>query len=348
VPPNGLALFCGYIGEQEGKQKKLMYTFEPLKPLVSGFYRCDSKFHLESLYEQLDEKHTFGFIVVDGNGVSFHTLNGNCRETLFRLEVSLPKKRGRGGQSSTRFARIRDQKRGWYTSKVAEIATAQFIDPSISMPNVKGIVIAGSAQLKEEVIAKLDMRLSSIIVAVVDIQYGGESGFNQAIHLTRDSLGNLKFVHEQKVISRLFDEISRDGHYSIGVEDTMYALINGLLDNLIIWNDLKSVRWELSKNGTEETKVHYLDEDKELEESSDWTITSKMALLDWVLEHYGEFGAQIELISDQTNVGAQFVRGFGGLGGLLRYQTELPSNNDQLNSNGEEEVEAGEEYEYTW
>jgi len=190
VPPNGLALFCGYIGEQEGKQKKLMYTIEPLKPLVSGLYRCDSKFHLESLYEQLDEKHIYGFIVVDGNGASFHTLNGNCRNTLYKIEVSLPKKHGRGGQSSTRFARIREEKRGWYTSKVAEITVAQFIDPSSSMPNVKGIIIAGSAQLKEEVQMKLDQRLSSIVLAVVDIQYGGESGFNQAIHLTRESLGN--------------------------------------------------------------------------------------------------------------------------------------------------------------
>jgi len=315
--------------------------------LISGLYRCDSKFHLEALYDQLEEKHTYGFIVVDGNGVSFHTLNGNCRKTLNRWEVSLPKKHGRGGQSKNRFARIREEKRGWYTSKVAENAVVQFINPATSMPNVKGMVIAGSAQLKEEVQIKLDQRLSSIVVAVVDIQYGGESGFNQAIHLTRDSLGNLKFIQEQKVISHLFDEISRDGHYAIGVQDTMYALHNGLLDNLIIWNDLKSVRWELTKNGSDETKVHYMDEDKELAESADWTIKSKMPLLDWVLEHYGEFGAKIDLISDQTDVGAQFVRGFGGLGGLLRYQTELPSATDPLTSSEDEEI-GHEEYEYTW
>jgi len=325
-----------------------MYAFEPLKPLVSGLYRCDSKFHVESLYEQLEEKHTYGFIVVDGNGASFHTLNGNCRETLYRVVVSLPKKHGRGGQSKNRFARIREEKRGWYTSKVAEIAIAQFIDSSTSMPSVKGIVIAGSAQLKEEVLMKLDQRLSSIVLSVVDIQYGGEAGFNEAIRLTRESLGNLKFIHEQKVISQLFDEINNtDGKYAIGVDDTMYALINGLLDNLIIWNDLQLVRWELTKTGTDETKVLYLAEDKKLEESSDWTIKSKMALLDWVLEHYGEYGARIEIISDQTDVGAQFVRGFGGLGGLLRYESELPSTNDQLISS-DNEIDGDEEYEYTW
>jgi len=323
-----------------------MYTFEPLKPLLSGLYRCDSKFHLESLYEQLEDKKTYGFIIVDGSGVSVHSLNGNARRNLYRLEVALPKKHGRGGQSSNRFARIREEKRGWYTSKVAEIAIAQFINPLTSMPCVQGIVLAGSAQLKEEIQAKLDPRLSAIVVAVVDIQYGGEAGFSQAIHLTRDSLGNLKFTHEHKVISRLFEEINLDGHYALGVDDTMYALTSGLLDTLLIWNDLRYMRWELVKSGGSATKVLYLQEDKEpLEDISDWTVKSKMAVLDWVLEYYSDFGAQIELVSDQTDVGAQFVKGFGGLAGLLRYQTELPSINDQLITDEEDEQD---DYEYTW
>jgi len=80
-----------------------MRVIEPLKPLVSGLYRCDDRFHLEALYEQLEEKNTYGFIVVDGNGVTLHSLNGNSRKNIFRLEVSLPKKHGRGGQSSNRF-----------------------------------------------------------------------------------------------------------------------------------------------------------------------------------------------------------------------------------------------------
>jgi len=321
-----------------------MAVIEPLKPLVSGLYRCDDKFHLETLYDQLEEKNTYGFIVVDGNGVTLHSLNGNSRKNLFRLEVSLPKKHGRGGQSKNRFARIREEKRGWYTSRVCEIAINHFIDPSTSLPNVSGIVLAGSAQLKEDVLLKLDQRLSRIVVSVVDIQYGGESGFNQAINLTKNNLGNLKFVHEQKIISNLFEEINKDGHYAIGVEDTLYALTSGLLDNLIIWNDLPTVRWELVKTSDSSvTKVLYLEEGKCWEENQDWTVKSNMPLLDWVLEHYGEFGADLELISDQTDVGAQFVKGFGGLGGLLRYQSELPSTALEVPEESEES-----ECEYTW
>jgi len=80
-----------------------------------------------------------------------------------------------------------------------------------------------------------------------------------------------------------------------------------------------------------------------MKKNQDWTVKSSMPLLDWILEHYGEFGAEIELISDQTDVGAQFVKGFGGLGGLLRYQTELPSTTFELPEEKEES-----DYEYTW
>lgn len=346
MPPNGLALFCGYIGEQEAKQKKMMYVFEPLKPLMSGLYRCDSKYHLETLYEQLEEKHVYGFIIVDGNGVTMHTLNGNSKRTLCKIDVSLPKKHCRGGQSKNRFARIREEKRGWYTSQVSEVAVAKFINPVTSLPNISGLVLAGSAQLKEEVLSKLDPRLSAIVTAVVDIQYGGESGFNQAVQLTKDTLGNLKYIREQQSISRLFEEINHDGSYAIGTNDTMYALTNGLLDTLIIWNDLKPIRWELTKSSNNnETKIVYLNENDNLEDSSDWTVKSKMPLLDWILDHHLEFGSKIELVSDETDVGAQFVKGFGGLAGILRYQSDLPSNNEQLI---EENNESEEEYEYTW
>ena len=41
----------------------------------------------------------FGFIVMDGNGALFGTLQGNTRDVLHKFTVDLPKKHGRGGQS---------------------------------------------------------------------------------------------------------------------------------------------------------------------------------------------------------------------------------------------------------
>lgn len=93
-----------------------------------------------------DEK--FGFIVVDGNGALFGIVQGNNREILQKITVELPKKHRKGGQSSVRFARLRDEKRHNYLRKVAELCTFHFI--SNDVPNVVGLVLAGSANFKTE------------------------------------------------------------------------------------------------------------------------------------------------------------------------------------------------------
>jgi peptide chain release factor subunit 1 len=300
------------------------------------------------LYQQLEGNKTFGYMIIDGNGFTFHLLNGNSSKTIYRLEVNLPKKHGRGGQSQKRFEKNREIKRGWYTSRIAEAAISHFINPVTCVPNVTGIVLAGSAQLKDEVLLKLDQRLSRIVVAVVDIQYGGVSGFNQAVSLTKENIGNMKFVQEQETISGLMTEISKDGQYAIGIDDTMYAVTSGTLDTLILWDNLSFSRIELVKtlSPSDPPKILYLPPDKKIPENfaQEWTVKSNVLLLDWILEHYNEFGCRLELVSDQTDVGSQFVKGFGGLGGLLRYQVELPSNSpvDESASNEEDE------YDYDW
>jgi len=82
--------------------------------------------------------------------------------------------------------------------------------------------------------------------------------------------------------------------------------------------------------------VYYQTEQKP--EENDWTVVSCCPLLDWILDHYKEFGVSIQLFSDQTSIGSQFVKGFGGLGGFLRYGVDLPSIT----------VEPDEEEEYVW
>ena len=46
-------------------------------------------------------------------------------------------------------------------------------------------------------------RLQAKIIKVVDVSYGGENGFNQAIELAAESLTNVKFIQEKKLIGML-------------------------------------------------------------------------------------------------------------------------------------------------
>merc|ERR1711959_754105 len=111
-------------------------------------YLSGNKFITDGLRELIQSDQKVGFIIMDGNGALFGTLAGNTREILHKFSVDLPKKHGRGGQSALRFARLRLEKRHNYVRKVAETATQMFI--TNDKVNVQGIVLAGSADFKND------------------------------------------------------------------------------------------------------------------------------------------------------------------------------------------------------
>jgi len=210
IPDNGLILYTGTILTYDGKEKKVNIDFEPFRPIKTSLYLCDNKFHTEALSELIVSENKYGFIIMDGSGALFGSLSGSTREVLYRFSVELPKKHGRGGQSALRFARLRIEKRHNYIRKVAEFAVQNFV--SGDRPNIAGLVLAGSADFKTELsqFDIFDQRLRSIILAILDVSYGGENGFNQAIENSAESLSNVRFIQEQKLICRFFDEIAKD------------------------------------------------------------------------------------------------------------------------------------------
>jgi len=331
VPNNGLVIYCGTIITDEGKEKKVNIDFEPFKPINTSLYLCDNKFHTEALNELLESDDKFGFIVMDGSGSLFGTLSGNSREVLHKITVDLPKKHGRGGQSALRFARLRIEKRHNYVRKVAELATQFFIN--VDRPSVTGLILAGLADFKNELAESemFDLRLKQIVVKIVDVQYGGENGFNQAIELSGDSLLNVKFIQEKKLISQYFEEISQDtGKYCFGINDTLQALELGAVHTLIVWENLETIRYVLKASSGDEivkhlNKIqsqqaeHFIDKDT----SENMEIIDATPLIEWFANNYKKFGANLQIVTNKSQEGSQFCKGFGGIGGLLRYRVDF-------------------------
>jgi len=332
VPPNGLVVYCGTIVTEEGKEKKVNIDFEPFKPINTSLYLCDNKFHTEALTALLADDNRFGFIVMDGNGALFGTLQGNTRDVLHKFTVDLPKKHGRGGQSALRFARLRMEKRHNYVRKVAETAVQLFI--SNDKPNISGMILAGSADFKTELSQSdmFDPRLQAKIIKLVDVSYGGENGFNQAIELAAESLANVKFIQEKKLINSYFDQISQDtGKYCFGVEDTLRALEMGAVETLICWENLDIQRYSLKNHASGEQKILHLTTEQEKDKTHftdketgvELELEESMPFLEWLANNYKSFGATLEIITDRSQEGSQFVRGFGGIGGMLRYKVDF-------------------------
>ncbi|KAL4753833.1 hypothetical protein BDW72DRAFT_209578 [Aspergillus terricola var. indicus] len=331
VPPNGLVVYCGEIITSEGKERKINIDFEPFKPINTSLYLCDNKFHTEALSELLESDQKFGFIIMDGNGALFGTLSGNTREILQKLSVDLPKKHGRGGQSALRFARLREEKRHNYVRKIAELAVQNFI--TNDKVNVAGIILAGSADFKNDLNQSdmFDQRLQAKVIKVVDVSYGGENGFNQAIELSAETLSNVKFVQEKKLIGKYFEEISQDtGKVCYGVEDTLKALELGACETLIVYENLDVTRWVLKNSEGNEVVVHTTkaqEENKEFfldkDTGAEMEVVDQSSFLEWLAENYKDFGATLEFVSDKSSEGNQFVKGFGGIGAILRYKVNF-------------------------
>ncbi|KAF4401229.1 hypothetical protein G4B88_014070, partial [Cannabis sativa] len=326
VPPNGLALYTGTTVTEDGKEKKVTHEIVPFKPINTSLYICDKRFHTEALSHLLESDDTFGFIIMDGGGYLFGTLSGNTRAVLHRATVDLPKKHGRGGQSALRFSRLRMESRHNYVTKTAEKATELFIDQKTNMPNVAGLVLAGSADLKAD--------LMSCILKVVDISHGGETGFNQAIELSSEILSNVKFIKQNLLMENFFKQVEQDTQkYVYGLDDTMKILEFGAIEKLIVWESLDMNRYVLKNRLTEEIIVKLLNKEQEtdpssfrdLATSSELETVESMALLEWLANEHKQFGCSLELVTDKSQEGSKFCKGYGGIGGILRYQLDISS-----------------------
>jgi peptide chain release factor subunit 1 len=309
IPPNGLALFCG-IALDDNQEKKISIAFEPIKPLTCSVYMCDSLFHVDMLEKMMTNNQRYGFIIVDGKGALYSTLCGNHKETLYSFDVDLPSKHGRGGQSALRFARLRIEAHNNYIRKVAEAATKHFITNDV--PNVKGIIFAGAAQFKDKIQNSdlLDQRIKNIIIASVDISYGGESGFEQAVQQSSAILSDVKYLDEKRILLDFMTEISKDtDKYVYGLNETIDALENGAVEKCIVY-----------EGSTLMIPKERLQKDSE-----------PITLVDWALENISKYGATLYIVSSNTSEGSQFVSGFGGVGGILRYGMKFTTYDTEQN-----------------
>ena len=333
--PTGLVLFCGNAllpGHKEAR--KMMIAFEPFKEINTKLYKCGDKFDVEFLKTLLETNERYGFIIVDGNGAYYGVLQGNNKSILSYFTVDLPKKHNKGGQSSNRFAHIRWERRLIYTKKVCEEAGKVFI--SDNRPNVEGLILAGYADFKSAVYDQgtFDPRLKAIVLKLVDISYGGEQGFIQAISLSQDCFKNVRLVQEQKMIGKFIEEMNFDtGRYCFAAESTIKCLMDNAVQTLIVWDNLDTQYVELKpKNPSDGTEVvvKYI-KLSEIEYKSTWTdkqtgieyfILDYDPLIDWFSENYQTYNTELFFISDKSPEGNQFVKGFSGIGGILRYKVD--------------------------
>jgi len=229
-----------------------------------------------------------------------------------------------------------------YRRKVAELAVQHFITNNVV--NVKGLILAGSAQFKEEIAtsALLDPRLQQKAIKILDIAHGGNQGLQQAIQLSADVISSQKIISEQKTLQLFFDEIVKTDRtlYCFGASEVLQALEASAVETLILYEKLPIHRHELVSDGKTYvifTPTPELDVENEQVRNlrGRFEIVSSGPLQDYLIENYRRFGAKVEIVTDVTTLGSQFVKGFGGLGAILRYELVFSNDEESDNIGGE-------------
>jgi len=52
-------------------------------------------------------------------------------------------------------------------------------------------------------------------------------------------------------------------------------------------------------------------------------VVEKITLVEWFANNYKRFGTTLEFVTNRSQEGSQFCKGFGGVGGLLRWKVDF-------------------------
>ena len=238
TPENGLAVFAGNISQTENKVNIEVFSVEPPQPLQSRLYRCDQTFILDFLKDQLEHKDTYGLIVLDKREATIGFLNGTTITATTNLTSGVPGKYKTGGQSSARFARLREEAAHVFYDRIADAAKKEFYGKS----ELKGILIGGPGPTKQEFNDGdfLITELKAKVLGLKDITYTDEFGLQNLVDKSEDLLQKQAYTKERELLSRFFELLGKETEKTAyGIEKTKKALEYGAVEILILTESLE-------------------------------------------------------------------------------------------------------------
>jgi len=332
-PPNGLVIFCGAIPYgAPGNEKMEIYTLEPSERINVYFYRCDSHFHLEPLFDMLREKDTYGVLVLDSSEAILGTLRGQKMNVLKEFTSGIPGKHRAGGQSARRFERIREAAINDYFKRVGRHTNEMLGQIS----DLRGVIIGGPGPTKHdfEEGEYLNYVLKQKIIATIDTSYVSETGLDEIADRSQDLLKGVRYVEDKKIVQKFLYELGHDtGLASYGETQVRKHLNAGLVDVLLLSEKLDRLHVFvkcktcghpedslLSRSGLTKFEQELLSKPCTKCGNTTLAIDNTQNLLDEFVEIAEKGSINLQMISTETDEGVMLLESFGGIAAILRYR----------------------------
>lgn len=279
IPTNGIVIFCGAIDIGANKTDVQMFIVDPIEPIKTYKYHCDSSFFTTPLETMFTDKKTYGLIVLDLNEATIGTLKGNSIDVIEYISSMVPKKHKKGGQSAHRFQQLRKIAVNDFFSKLGNVVDNSFLDK-----NLDGIFIGGHSPTKEEFRNGdyIHYQLRNKIMKVYDTGYTDESGLRELVNKLDDDIKNVETMNEKKYMQRFLKQLVNMNDSCIvpyGKDSIIKSIELGIVDTLLL---------------SERLPKHIVDE-------------------------FLDTNVNILFISDDFEEGRQLKEAFGGMGIIFRY-----------------------------
>ncbi len=322
VPENGLVLMVGTI-PRGIKDKIEVYMIEPPERITTYTYHCDSQFLVEPLKDMLEEKDTYGLLVVDRGEATVGLLKGKRVEVVRRISSNVPRKHGRGGQSQRRFERLIEIAAHEYFKRVAKYASEVFLNT----PDLRGVLIGGPGPTKEFFVKEgyLHPEVQKRIIATVDTSYTDDYGIRELVGNASETFKDLEVTKEKNLVQRFMKEVVKDGGLAAyGEKEVKDYLAQGAVDIVLISEDIDSYRIAVACPGCGYEGERTVGDLKGYAEAcprcgEELDVKGYRTTLDELQELADTTGARVEVISNETEEGQQ-LKAFGGIAAILRFR----------------------------
>ncbi len=323
IPKNGIVVFAGNISEVEGRTDVRLFTVRPIKDLRTKRYWCDSTFHLEPLKEMARPSNAYGLITIDKSEATLAILVGKHYDILGHFTSGYSGKMRAGGQSATRFERLREEAEQEFYKRISAKANAAFLPYG---DKLQGLIVGGPGMTKNFFLEKdmMDYRFKNKVLGVLDTGYTDESGIRELVQKSDTILKDTDLMKEKAIMQKFFSELARDALVTYGEKDVMKALDLGQVDKLLVSEGIEWYVYKVKKASTGEERL-IIDKGNSFDETEfkgaeQIEIVEEHEFIDYIMERAAETSTKLEIISVETPEGEQFFKGFGGLGAMLRYK----------------------------
>lgn len=259
-------------------------SLEPPERVTAYLYHCGQGFDTEPLQAMLKPKRVYGLLVVDRKEASLGLLRGSTIDVIANFEGHSMGKHDAGGMSQHRYERQIEHAIREFNQKVSEAANRLFLP---LFDDLSGILVGGPGASKDTFLKDvgLDYRLMKLVMTPsFNTGYTNEQGLKELVAAASPVLEAAGVRDTEKLLFSYFERISRAPPLAVyGAAESRLAVANGQADILILSEGLPV---------------------------EDATELAKLAEAN---------GTKAIFVPENSDLGHQFLLGFGGVGVLLRW-----------------------------